>query len=137
MNVELSLTIIAISVLLLAIFGIVTCIFAIQLLYTLKKTTKSAEFKITPLFDEANKIASMTSSTTERIKDNIELTTPFFQSLAKCTHFVESFPDQLKRGIHDNSMNTHFSSSKRKVDVGDWAEWLALGVVLIQNLRSK
>jgi hypothetical protein len=39
--------------------------------------------------------------------------------------------------MHDNTMNVNFESSKGKIDVGDWAEWLALGVVLIQRLRHK
>lgn len=137
MSTELSLTIIAISVLLLVIFAIIACIFAIQLLYTVRKTTKTVEMKVNPILEEANKIANITSSTTELIKQNIELTTPLFHSIGRMSGLVDDLPHRLNPDMHDNTMNINFGSSRRKSSIGDWAEWLALGVVLLKKLRHK
>lgn len=137
MSVELSLSIIAISLLCLVIFAIIACIFAIQLLYVLKKSTRSIQLKVNPLLEEVNKIASTASSTAEQIKYNIELTTPLFHSIGKCANLVDKIPNRFKSDMHDNTMNIHLGSSKRKINVSDWAEWVALGIVLIQKLRNK
>jgi uncharacterized protein YoxC len=138
MSIELSLTIIAISVVLLVIFGIIVSIFAIQLLCTFKKTTKKVESRVDPLLEEANKIVSAASGTTERIKQNIELTTPLFHSIGRLSTLLNDLPHRFKPEMHDNVMNINFDkSAKRRINIGDWAEWLALGVVLMQKLRHK
>lgn len=136
MDTEVSLTIIAICILVLAVFAVVASIYLIQLLIVLKKTTQSVEVKVSPLIDEARKIANITSSTSERIRSNLELTTPLFQSIGKVSTLMEGFPHRFKNDLHNNTMNVNFESNKGKVEIGDWAEWIALGIVLFQRLRK-
>lgn len=136
MSTEVSLTIIAIGVSLLVIGLLIACIFLVKFLIVIKKTTQTVELRISPLIEEAKKIVSITSDTSERIKSNIELTTPLFQSIGKISSFIGEFPNRFKNDMHDNTMNVHFESKKGKIDLTDWAEWVALGIVLIQRLRK-
>lgn len=137
MSSETSLMVIAISVALLTVFAIVASIFLIQLLITLKKTTQTVELKVNPLLEQARNIANITSDTTELIRNNIGLTTPLFHSIGKISNLMEGFPNRFKNDMHDNHMTVNFEAEKRKNSVSDWAEWLALGIILIQRLRHK
>lgn len=136
MSTEVSLTIIAICVLVLVVFAIVTAIYLIQLLIVLKTTTQSVELKVSPLIDEAKKIVAITSNTSERIRNNVEMTTPLFHSIGKISSLMEGFPNRFKSDMHDNNVHVNFESKKGRVEIGDWAEWIALGIVLIQRLRK-
>ncbi|HEV8051015.1 MAG TPA: DUF948 domain-containing protein [Parachlamydiaceae bacterium] len=147
MNIELSLTIIAVSFVILAVFAIAASIFLVQLLIVLKKTTLSVEQKVTPLIDEARKIVNIASDTSQLVKSNFEMTTPLFNSIGKISHFMEGFASSVKKDMHEggkhendtheNAITVNFQSKKGEVDYGDWAEWLGMGIVLIQKLRHR
>lgn len=137
MNTEVSLTIIAISVLVLTIFAIVTSIYLIQLLIALKKTTKTVEHKINPILDEAKRVSNLAGDTSELIRDHVESTKPFFQSVGKLSSIIEDLPRRFKNDMHDNNMTINFEAKKERANVGDWADWLAKSIMLIQRLRHK
>jgi uncharacterized protein YoxC len=137
MNTELSLTIIAISFVILTIFAIVTLIFFIKLFIVIRKTTQNVEHKVNPILDEAKRVAHLTGNTSEMIRDNVELTKPFFQSMRKISSIIDDIPHRLKNDMHDNTMTINFETKKDKTSVSDWAEWLARSIVLIQKLRRK
>lgn len=136
MSTELSLTIIAISLLVLVVFSIAALIYAIRLLVVLRKTTQTIEGKVNPLLDEARHVVNLTSGAAESLKHNLELTTPLFHSLGKISTLFDRLPKAFTNDMHDNTMNIHFGPKKGKIDVGDWAEWLALGITLVQKLRK-
>ena len=55
MSTEVSLTIIAVGILVLVIFAMIAAIYLIQLLIVLKRTVQSVELKASPLIEEAKK----------------------------------------------------------------------------------
>jgi uncharacterized protein YoxC len=136
MSTELSLTIIAICSIILIVFTVIALIGALRLFIVLRKTTLSVEQKIHPLLDETKRIANLTSSTAAQIKSNIELTTPLFQSIGKISSLVNGLHPHFNSDMHDNSMTINFGSKKGKVNIADWAELIASGLVIIQKLRK-
>lgn len=137
MNIELSLTIIAISLALLLTFAIAATVFLIQLLIVLKKTTQAMEKKVTPLIDDAKKIVNIASDTTQLVKNNFELTTPLFHSIGKISNLMEGFSSRMKSDKKENTVTVNYQARKGDVDFGDWAEWIGMGIVLIQKLRHR
>lgn len=137
MNIELSLTIIAISVALLVAFAIAAVIVLVQLFIVLKKTTQSVEQKVNPLLEEAKKIASIASDATQIVKTNLEFTTPLFNSIGKISGLMKGFSSRFKDDTRENTVTMNFQAKKSDIDFGDWAEWLGMGAVLIQKLRHK
>lgn len=135
MSIDLSLTIIAICSIFLVIFAIAALIAALRLLIVIRKATLSVEQKIHPILDETKKIANLTSTTAERVKNNIELTTPLFQSIGKISTLVNGTPNRLNSEMHDNTLNINFGSKKGKLGIADWAEFIASGIVILQKLR--
>ena len=134
---EISFMIMAICALLLVIFAIVTAIYLIQFVLAVKKMTERVELKINPLLDEARNIVNITSDTSNLIKTNIDLTTPLFRSLGKVSGLMEDIPSQLKEDISENTTNVNCEARKKKFDIGEWTEWLALGAILVQKFRNK
>lgn len=136
MSTEVSLTIIAVGILVLVIFAMMAAIYLIQLLIVLKRTVQSVELKASPLIEEAKKIANITSSATECMRSHVESVTPLFNSIGKISSIIERFPGRFKANMHDNNMKVNFEAKKERVEIGDWAEWIAFGIVLIQRLRK-
>lgn len=136
MSIELSLTIIAICGILIVSFGAVAGIYLLHYLILLRKTTHSLELKITPIIEEAKKIVNFTSSTSERIKSHIESATPLLHSIEKVSDFIKEFPNQFKNNVHENTLTVNFEAKKENLNIGDWAEWVAQGITLIQRLRK-
>lgn len=140
MNTELSLTIIAIALVFLVVFAIVTTVFLIQLLITLKKTTQAVEQKVSPILDDAKKVASFASDASQTVKNNLQSTTPLFNSIGKISGVMDGFSSRFKNDRNDreeNTINVNFRARKSDIDFGDWAEWLGMGIVLIQKLRHR
>jgi len=136
MSTELSLTIIAVCSIILVVFTVAALIGILRLLIVLRKTTLSVEQKIHPLLDETKKIVDLTSTAAAQIKNNIELTTPLFQSIGKISNLVNGVSPHFNNDMHDNSMTINFGSKKGKVGLADWAELIASGIVIIQKLRK-
>ena len=136
MSTELSLTIIAICLLILSVFALAALIYAIRLLIVFRRTTHHIENKVYPLLDEAKHIMHITNDTVQKIKNNVEHTTPLFQSLGKISSLVDRLSNNFSNEVHDNTMNIHFTPKKGRIDIGAWAEWAALGIALIQKLRK-
>lgn len=138
MGVDTNLTVIAVCLLVLVIFAIIAIIYLIQLLIVVKKTTQLIEKKVNPLLENVKNIVNLTSEATECIRTGVEVTAPLFQSIKKISGLFQKNPVRFRSEMHDNTINITLGSSKpSQVDLGDWAEWIALGIVLIQSLRKK
>ena len=136
MNTDLSLTIMAICLVILVIFAILAAIYLIQLLIVLKKTTQSVEQKVSPIMDSAKKIAGIAAEATDQMKSHVEITKPLFQAIGKIC-LTDVFTEKFKKNWPDTSGEVNLAPNQKKIDIGDWVEWVALGVVLIQRLRKK
>lgn len=139
MNLETSLAIITICLVLLVLFLICLLVALIIALKKLNRTAFNIEQKLLPLIEEATHISKNTKDITAGVKEKIELTTPLFSTLSKVGQFTQSFSskvDDLEERSSPNSLEES-ALSKKKVTVEDWAKWAALGIILWQKIKKR
>lgn len=136
MSTELSLAIISISLLVLVIFAIIAIIYSIICLKKIQQTTHNLELKINPLIEKTHQIMLTTHQVTDQIKNNVELTTPLFYSVAKVASLMQGFLSNFKSEMKVQQMIEEHEFRKGKVEIADWAEWIASGIILVQKLRK-
>ena len=108
----------------------------IKTISSLSSKIEQTESKITPMFDQANRILNATGDIGETIKEEIEMTKPLFNAAAKTGRIAESLADNSEEKLSQH-MRFQENFSKQKLDISDWAEWVAQGVLLWKNFKKR